>query len=220
MRASIIITCYNRENRIARAMRSALSQHFPRDQFEVIVVDDASTDHSREIIMDLHEEVLPIFHEKNMGLPAARNSGIRKAHGRFVLHLDSDDYLHESTLYVMELYLSLNPEFGAVACDYIEVDDQERHLRRVSAESEPIACGMLFRKENLIVIGLYDEEMRMLEDLELRHRFEEKYKIGYCHLPFYRYVRHDGNLTNNKDMIAHYSNILQDKLTPSKTEKH
>ena len=60
----------------------------------------------------------------------------------------------------------------------------------------------------------------MLEDLELRHRFEEKYKIGYCHLPFYRYVRHDGNLTNNKDMIAHYSNILQDKLTPSKTEKH
>jgi glycosyltransferase involved in cell wall biosynthesis len=182
----------------------------------VIVVDDGSTDHSREIISDYGEEVIPIFHEKNLGLPAARNSGIRKAHGRFILHLDSDDYLHESALYVLDLHLALNPDWGAVACDYAEVDDQERHIRRGHAESEPIACGILFRKETLIDIGLYDEDMRMLEEIELRHRFESKYTIGHCPLPLYRYVRHDENMTNDKKAVALYSKILRKKSTRRK----
>jgi len=219
MRASIIITCYNSEKWIARAIRSAISQRFPLDAYEVIVVDDGSTDHSRDIIMDMSNEVVPVFHEKNMGLPAARNSGIRKARGRFILHLDSDDYLHEGALYVLDLHLALNPEWGAVACDYMEVDNKERHIRRGDAEVEPIACGILFRKETLIDIGLYDEEMMLLEDMELRYRFELKHKIGFCHVPFYRYVRHNKNMTNNKKNVAHYSKFLREKIANGANEK-
>lgn len=219
VRASIIITCYNREKWIARAIRSAVSQRFPPDAYEVIVVDDGSSDHSRDIIMDMSNEVVPVFHEKNLGLPAARNTGIRKARGRFILHLDSDDYLHESTLYVLDLHLALNPEWGAVACDYVEVDSRERHIRRGNAETEPIACGILFRKEALIDIGLYDEEMMLLEDMELRHRFVSRHAIGYCHVPFYRYVRHNGNMTRNKKNVAYYSRCLREKIANGTTEK-
>jgi hypothetical protein len=54
--------------------------------------------------------------------------------------------------------------------------------------------------------------MMLLEEMELRHRFEKKYKIGHCHVPFYRYVRHDANITNNKEDIEYYSQFLQQKI--------
>lgn len=211
MKVSIVITCFNREKRIARAIRSAISQRFSRESMEVIVVDDGSTDASQAIIADFGEDVVPILCDENQGLPAARNAGIRKARGRFVIHLDSDDYMHEETISVLYLHLAYNPEWGAVACDYLLVDDQERHLRRAYADEEPIACGILFRKEALVDIGLYDREMRLLEDRELRHRFEKRYTIGFCRVPLYRYVRHDGNLTNNVDAVNHYEQVLSEK---------
>ena len=122
MIVSIIITCYNRERFIGRAIRSALNQRFPYGEYEVIVVDDGSTDHSREIIEDFGPGIVKIFHEENRGLPAARNSGIRKAKGRFVIHLDSDDYMHEELIAAEYLLLSYN-SWGAVACDYVLVDE-------------------------------------------------------------------------------------------------
>ena len=209
MQVSVVITCYNRERFISRAIRSAISQRFSRENFEVIVVDDGSTDNSPKIIRDFGDEIIPIFLKKNRGLPTARNRGIRKARGRFVVHLDSDDYFHEELLHIEYLHLALNPDWGAVACDYMEVDAAEAHLRRGYVEREPIACGMMFRKENLISIGLYNERMLLCEDEELRRRYEAVYKIGYVHLPLYRYTRHEHNLTNNKAAVAHYREKLK-----------
>ncbi|RED44299.1 glycosyltransferase family 2 protein [Aestuariispira insulae] len=208
MKVSIIITCYNRQKFIARAIRSAISQRFPRDDFEVIVVDDGSTDSSRAVITDFGEEVVSIFHDGNKGLPAARNTGIRKAKGRFVMHLDSDDYMHEDLLYIEEMHLAFNPEWGAVACDYYEVDEDEQHLERYSAMKDPIACGIMFRKENLIDVGLYDERMLLCEDEELRIRYEEKFEIGNVHLPLYRYTKHHHNITKNADLMCEFRQKL------------
>ncbi len=204
MKVSIIITCFNREKFIARAIRSAIFQKFDRKEFEVIVVDDGSTDNSRKIIEDFGDDIIMIFHKRNMGLPTARNTGIRKARGRFVVHLDSDDYIHEDLIHVENLHLALNPDWGAVACDYVEIDEHESHIGRKKAEHHPIACGIMFRKEGLIDIGLYDEKMLMCEDEELRQRFEKKYYIGYVHLPLYRYTRHDSNMTNDQKQIKKY----------------
>ncbi len=206
---SVVITCYNRERFISRAIRSALSQTFPRDNYEVIVVDDGSTDSSPQIIRDFGDEIIPIFFHKNRGLPAARNEGIRKARGRFVVHLDSDDYIDENLLYVEYLHLAMNSDWGAVACDYFDVDSNENHKQRHSAEKDPSACGIMFRKENLIEIGLYDERMRMCEDEELRRRYEERFKIEYVQLPLYRYTKHDGNMTNDKTTLGEYRKKLQ-----------
>jgi len=208
MHVSIVITCYNRERFISRAIRSALSQRYPRENFEVIVVDDGSTDNSPRIIRDYGDAIIPVFFRKNRGLPAARNMGIRKARGRFVVHLDSDDYLDDDLLQIEYLHLAMNPEWGAVACDYIEVDTNEAHILRHDAQAEPIACGIMFRKENLIEIGLYDERMRLCEDEELRRRYEARYTIGHVHLPLYRYTKHDGNLTNDFEAVNKYRKRL------------
>lgn len=211
MKVSIVITCFNREKYIARAIRSACSQAFPVKDLEVIVVDDGSTDASPQIIRDFGDDIITIFNNKNQGLPAARNAGIKRAKGRFILHLDSDDYLHDETIKMLSLHLAYNMDWGAVACDYIEVDNHENHLQRGDASKDPIACGILFRKDALIDIGLYDEDMLLLEDKELRYRFEKKYYIGHCQVPFYRYVQHSGNMTNDACAIKHYENMLQQK---------
>ncbi|MFH2104100.1 MAG: glycosyltransferase family A protein [Chloroflexota bacterium] len=208
MQVSVVITCYNRERFISRAIRSAISQRFPRENYEVIVVDDGSTDNSPKIIKDFGDEVIPIFFRKNRGLPAARNTGIQKARGRFVVHLDSDDYFHDELLHVEYLHLAMNPDWGAVACDYFDVDVNESHIVRHDAQKEPIACGIMFRKENLIEIGLYDERMRLCEDEELRRRYQERYTTGYVHLPLYRYTKHADNMTNDIVAVTHYRKKL------------
>lgn len=217
MKASIIITCHNRETFVSRAIRSAISQRFARGDFEVIVVDDGSDDHSRDIIKDFVDDVIPIFHERNRGLPAARNSGIRKARGRFVLHLDSDDYMHDELLYIEYVHLMMNPEWGAVACDYFLVDTSERHLERHSGKDNPIACGVLFRKDLLVQIGLYDTRMKACEEEDLRLRFAREYHIGHVALPLYRYTRHAGNMTNDKEILARYRKRIARKHGSAET---
>src|ERR1017187_415749 len=146
MKVSIIIPCFNRELYIGRAIRSALAQNFPRSEFEVIVVDDGSNDHTSEAATDFGDQIVYIRHDENLGLPAARNTGIRRARGRFLLNLDSDDYIHEDLLYIEHLHLCLNPHWGAVCCDYFYVNDLEEHVSRVSGQTKPIACGIMFRK--------------------------------------------------------------------------
>ena len=211
MNVSIIITCHNRENHVGRAIRSAIDQAFPAGMFEVVVVDNKSTDHSAEIIRDFGDAIVPVFHEVDKGLPAARNSGIRKAKGRFIVHLDSDDYVHANLISVESQFLEYNGEWGAVACDYLLVDAYEHHLLRVSAKEDPIACGVMFRKDWLISIGLYDESMLRCGDEELRARFEERYTVGHIPLPYYRYTRHDGNMTKDYSPVAEYKRLLEER---------
>lgn len=215
MKATIIITCFNREKYLGRAIRSAISQRFPRNDFEVIVVDDGSTDHSRQVAEDYGNEIVLISHEENRGLPAARNTGIRRARGRYVVNLDSDDYLHEDLLYVEHLHLALNLHWGAVSCDYVLVDEFEQHISRVSGAVKPIASGIMFRKDALIGIGLYDEEMRLCEDEDLRLRFMQQNYIGHVELPLYRYTQHQENMTKNTSEVDSYRAKVRTKYSSS-----
>ena len=81
MLVSVIITSYNYARYLERAIRSALNQSLPSNSFEVIVVDDCSTDESHLILDNYAEDVKVIKMGKNSGLSAARNTGIKKAKG-------------------------------------------------------------------------------------------------------------------------------------------
>ena len=197
MEVSIIITCYNQEKYIARAIRSCLNQTFSKDEYEVIVVDDCSTDKSLKIIEDFGNKVRLIKHPRNLGLPTARNTGIKKALGRHVINVDGDDFVLKELIGIEHLHLNLNAHWGGVSCDYIMVNDDGIHLSRVSGLQTPIACGVMFRKDALIDVGLYDEEMKTNEEKDLRLRLMKKYHIGHVELPLYRYRRHNSNMTKS-----------------------
>ena len=211
MHVSVIIPVYNGEKFVQRAIRSAVDQNFPRKQFEIIVVDDGSTDNTVEVIQPFKNFVRILRHEKNMGLAASRNTGIKAARGQYIVNLDADDYLHQDFLYIEIMFLSLNEDFDAVSCDYFIVDEHEKHLERRNATEYPIACGIMFRMEQLIDIGLYSENFLVREEEDLRQRFLNKYRIHHIPLPLYRYRKHDDNITNNQELMKEYKKKFHEK---------
>jgi glycosyltransferase involved in cell wall biosynthesis len=208
---SVIITTFNYAQYVERAVRSALEQSLPKESFEIIVVDDASTDLTKDVLSIYHDD-LRIFHlEQNVGLAAARNFGIRKAKGQFILFLDADDYLHRDILKVQKLFLEENNNLDAVSSDYWLVDERGNHIKHVNAEESPIACGIMFRKDFLFNIGLYDEKFRAREEEDLRIRWTEKYNVYNLIVPLYRYRMHDNNLTKNSEEMQKYKEHLNTK---------
>lgn len=198
---SLIITTYNYGHYVERAIRSALDQSLPRDRFEIIVVNDASTDDTKDVLANYDDDCRIFNLEHNVGLAAARNFGIKKAKGMFVVFLDADDYIHRDLLNVQRLFLMENNAIDAVSTDYWVVDEQGTHIRHVNAELKPIACGIMFRKDYLYHIGLYDESFRAREEEDLRIRWLNRYKVHNLIIPLYRYRMHESNLTKDADAM-------------------
>ncbi|MGY3572144.1 glycosyltransferase family 2 protein [Vibrio paucivorans] len=93
---SVIITCFNYERFIRSSIESVLNQDYPN--LELIVVDDCSSDSSRDIIMEYHPQLIPVFHDKNQGHGGAFNNGYAAANGDIIMFLDADDYLLPNAL--------------------------------------------------------------------------------------------------------------------------
>ncbi len=211
MLVSVIITSFNYARYLERAIRSALNQSLPANSFEVIVVDDCSTDESHLILDNYAEDVKVIKMEKNSGLSAARNTGIKKAKGQYVVFLDADDYIQADLLKVLSVFLTENNRLDAVAVDYYLVNEYGDHLEWVSSSEKPVACGIMFRKDLLFDIGLYDETFRAREEEDLRKRFLAKHNIFHIPLPLYRYRMHNNNLTKNTEEMEKHAQMLNEK---------
>ncbi len=216
MQVSVIITCHNYARYLSRAIRSAINQTLNNKDYEIIVVDDASSDETKKVMKTYSERIKPLLLKKNVGLAAARNEGIKAALGRYVVNLDADDYMDENLMFVELMFLNSNASWDAVSCDYFIVDENEKHIGRISGSQKPIACGVMFRTDLLFGIGLYDENFKMREDEDLRIRFEKNHNIKNIELPLYRYRKHDNNMTNNKKGMAKFKKYLNTKHNVNK----
>ena len=208
---SVIVAAHNEERYLGRCLRSLLAQRFERNRYDVIVIDDASTDRTSAVLATFGDSITVLRNETNLGLPASLNRAITSTHSKFIVRVDADDYVNNAFLDVMYMFLADNPQFDAAACDYLLVDDREEVISRRDAIKEPIACGIMFRTEQLIDIGLYDESFLRHEDRDLRLRFLDRYTIHHVPLPMYRYRRHEDNITNDTDEMAHHERRLHDK---------
>ncbi len=208
---SVIVAAHNEERYLGRCLRSLLAQRFERSRYDVIVIDDASTDRTSAVLATFGDSITVLRNETNLGLPASLNRAITSTHSKFIVRVDADDYVNSAFLDVMYMFLADNPQFDAAACDYLLVDDREEVISRRDAVKEPIACGIMFRTEQLIDIGLYDESFLRHEDRDLRLRFLDRYTIHHVPLPMYRYRRHDDNITNDTAEMAHHERRLHDK---------
>lgn len=203
---SVIVPAYNAEKFIGRCLRSLLHQSLPQEHYEIIVINDGSTDRTSYALELFHDAIITITNSQNIGLPASVNKGIQATKAPYVVRVDSDDYVNYNFLNFLHFYLDQNPTCDAIACDYWIFNDDEQWLSRMNCMKDPIACGILFRKNQLIEIGMYDEKFLRHEDRDLRIRFEKKYSINRLELPLYRYRRHAGNIT--KDVVAMENHLL------------
>ena len=185
---SIIIPNYNHAQYVGDAIWSVLTQEYRN--FEIIVVDDGSTDNSRDVITQFGDKVQYI-HQKNAGLSAARNTGIKASKGALIGVLDADDMYESIFLSTLVVTLQENPDADGVYCGYQFVDHKNNLLPQIEARPvdhdklyDALLDGNFFVPESIFLrryvydnVGLFDETLRACEDWDVWLRVTKKYKI-------------------------------------------
>lgn len=174
---SVIIPAYNQAAYISEAIQSVLAQTFPH--FELIVVDDGSTDETPEILAELRDPRIRVIRQPNAGLSAARNTGLRASSAPLVTFLDADDYFLPTKLEVLSAYLDQHPEVGMVAGRVRYIDQRGQLILEPAPPSIPLSLphllfanpvcvsAVLLRRNWLDRVGVFDESLRACEDWDL-----------------------------------------------------
>lgn len=205
---TVYVTNYNYSAYIRQSLESLFAQTMK--DFEVIIIDDGSTDDSKTIIEEYTDRAQIVF-QKNKGLNVSNNIALKMATGKYIMRLDADDYLAPNALEVMSSLLESDPELGLVFPDYEMVDKdgnlmtiQKRHnfSKEVKVLDQPAhgACTMI-RTTFLRQLGGYDERYRCQDGYELWIKFTAKYKVTNVNTPLFYYRQHGDNLTSNEERI-------------------
>lgn len=199
---SLYIPCYNAERYIARTIEAALRQTYPLD--EIIVVDDGSTDETREIAARYPVRI--ITHDRNRGLPPARNSGFRTARNELVASLDADCVAAPDWLEKLVPHLD-DPRVGAASgrveethLDSIADRWRQAHLPlkwgSTQAVNPPFLFGAngLHRKSSMEEVGGYDETTWRVLDCDAymsRRLREQRYNLIYDPTALVKHIKQD-----------------------------
>ncbi len=209
---SVYITNFNYANFIRQSVESVLSQTL--QDFELLIIDDGSTDNSREIIESYRDHPqVSIIYQQNKGLNVTNNIAMRASHGKYLIRLDADDYLTSDALETMCAVLENDASLGLVFPDYYYVDvhghitgEEKRHDfdSEVSLYDQPAhgACTMI-RLEFLKNLGGYNESFICQDGYDLWIKFIMHHKVTNVKRPLFYYRRHGNNLTKNEERILH-----------------
>lgn len=199
---SVIVVNHNYGKLIRRCIRSLLNQDMDKSHYEILVVDDASTDDSIEALDTFTRvrEIKVIRNKENLGIGASAQIGVANSRGKYFVRVDSDDYVQPPFLYMLYNFLKFNPKYVGVSCDYFITDNEERVISPESFKDNGIACGLMFRTSYLEIIGSYNADKRVFEDKDLFSRINGD-KIYHLPIPLYNYVKH-GNSTTDKQKIC------------------
>jgi glycosyltransferase involved in cell wall biosynthesis len=211
---TVIVAAYNGERFLSQALESVFSQDY--DPFEVVFVDDGSTDGTGEIAQSFPVRYL---HQENQGLPAARNAALRVARGEFVAFADDDDLLPPSKLTVQARFLSEHPETGCVLGrqEWIVEDGvQAPELKRdpIFGELGGIQLvSAMFRRAVLDGLGGFDPTYRYAEDRDLFVRMRERgVEIEVLPEVVLHKRLHGSNMTMNRPESHPLLRSLKEKL--------
>lgn len=207
-KVTVIVPIYNSQKHLGRCLRSLDEQSLPKSDLQVILVDDGS---DNPVVVDQKRYgfgIKLIRHKENKGLPAAINTALNRCETRFFVRVDSDDYVHQSFLEIMLLVFFQNPSIWAVACDYKLVDIFENVISVENCQEQPIGCGLMLRTDVLIETGLFNPNFLMAEEIEFRQRLDRVCQVHRLPIPLYRYVRHENNMTNDKERYDHFKGKL------------
>jgi len=193
---TVVIPLYNKESQISRTLKSVLKQSFT--DFEIILINDGSTDKSAEIVERFQDERIKLFHQENQGASEARNQGILKAKSSYIALLDADDYwlpnhleeLHnsislfpEASLYCNAYQLTLKPNFTQKATYSLENKDSIQMVEDYFLASliHPLANSstVAFKKKDFWEIGGFRKHIVSGQDIDLWIRFGLHKKVVF-----------------------------------------
>jgi glycosyltransferase involved in cell wall biosynthesis len=214
---TVVIPLFNKENYVQNTIASVLNQSF--QDFELIVVEDCSTDNSKNIVRGFHSDKIKIIqHTENKGLSASRNTGIKSAAADYIAFLDADDLWKPNYLEKIYSLIQQFPMAGLYATNYEELYPDNRIFLPVTRlktdETDLIiddffhvslsqtiycCCSLCVKKTVFETIGYYDENITFAEDVDFNIRANFSNKLAYSNEVLVSYIMHSENqITNNK----------------------
>ena len=187
---TVLLPVYNGSAHLRESVETVLSQSF--GDFELLVIDDASTDETPAILASFDDARLRVLvNDRNLGLTPTLNRGIREARGAYIARQDADDLSDPGRLSAQVSYLEAHPEVGLLGCSYRRIDEAGRSLglRPVPTDAVAIRWRLLFlsafahssvmiRSATLTEVGPYDEAFSYAEDYELWSRIARTGEIA------------------------------------------
>ena len=215
---SVIISTYNYGLYVCDAVESALSQTY--SMVEVIVVDDGSTDDTRERLAPYTDRIKYIY-QNNAGVSAARNTGMRVAQGEYLAFLDADDRFHPQKLEFQMALFARDRKLGLVGTghttrvpviwetsvgsqfetDYFTLEDMVIQPRFGTST-------VVLRKECIESVGSFDPALSRVEDYDLWIRIAAKYRIAVIPLRLMWYRLSPGSLSRNAAAMERYHRLV------------
>jgi len=172
---SVVITTYNRTDLLKRAVRSVISQSYQK--FEIVIIDDCSTEDVAGAVKSFNsEKIVYVRNNTNLGASEAKNAGIRKAMGEYVIFLDDDDEFLPGALEIV--MNAITPETKALfpKCRMIFEDNRTRDMHPFNPpESFAAIRTGVFRRDVFDEIGLLDNNLKNCQDDDLGLRLIGRY---------------------------------------------
>ncbi len=232
---SIIIPTYNRRDLIERAVLSVLEQDY--HNLEVIIVDDCSTDNTEEVLKNLTDARIKfIKHTQNKGANAARNTGIKAANGGYIAFQDSDDeWMPEKLSKQMKIFEDSDDDnLGIVYTAFWKIEEKtkkyipSKDILKTNGNLHDILLGnsfistqaLLIKKECLLDVGMFDENLPRLQDWELLLRLSKEYHFYLVDEPLVNVYHTEGSISTNQKSLTdtlililekHYDDFAKNK---------
>ncbi len=193
---SIIIPLYNKENYILDTLNSVLNQSFAN--FEIIIIDDGSTDNGYKIVSQIKDDRIKLFKQKNLGVSITRNVGVKKSKGKYIALIDADDLWYENHLKELKKQINLFPK-AALFCNNYEIiynkNKKSNAVLNFEYKKEPLivkdyfkasiinsvawTSAVSFSKEKFNKIGGFNEKLITGQDLDLWIRFALNHNVSF-----------------------------------------
>ena len=222
-RISVILPAFNHAAYVSQAVRSVLDQTYA--DFELIVVDDGSTDATPDVLAQLSHPGMRVVRKLNAGLSGARNTGLRETTGPLVTFLDADDYFLPDKLEVLTEYLEHHPEIGLAAGLATFIDGSGNRIAAPETSPNPLrlpellfenpvcVSGILLRRSWLERVGTFDEGLSACEDYDLWLRLAAAgCRMAWVDHPVVAYRVHPGQMTSQAGRMRTAMFAMLDKF--------
>lgn len=213
-RVSVVIPTYNSSVSLREAIESVLAQTYK--DFEIIVIDDGSTDDTEAVVRSLGNRV-GYFKQENQGAGAARNAGIKRSRGEYIAFLDADDLWGAGKLDQQIPLLEHDPQLGLVYSDWAVVSSdgviEQSYLQKVPSASGYVfdklvqwgfilTSGVVVRRTCLDDVGDFDNSLSIAQDYDLWLRICYRWKVALVEKPLVTKRNWDGSLSSNLEKTA------------------
>ena len=225
---SIIVPVYNVEKYVKKCIKSLMSQTLK--DIEIIVVDDGSTDNSMSIVEELakDDERIKIFHKEHGGLSDARNYGLKKAKGKYIAFLDSDDYV-KADLYQKMYEKAKKEKSDMVECNFfwaypkdssnnsLKKDIGEKYSNQIEMmeKARVVAWNKLYKKEIIDKVGVEFPKGLRYEDIEFFYKLIPYIEnVSFVKQPMIYYVQRKESIVNTQnektnDIFEVFDNVFE-----------